>query len=167
MIPESEIAAREALKSSPSPKLPSSSRFRHVTWSKKDSLWVPTIKIKGRLYVLGYYPQDEEEQAARTSDLARWYLQDFLPRKPKLNFPEEYADPNFIDAMPERVQNIRMMLLNSGVARNASHFPGYVPEDYGMRNAAPITAPACDACLSTASPLNAAGLCAECHAKYG
>ena len=47
---------------------PKRSRFRGVSWHKKDKKWRALINDRGRFYFLGNY--DDEETAARVWDVA-------------------------------------------------------------------------------------------------
>jgi hypothetical protein len=58
-------------------------------------------------------------------DNARWYLQDFLPRIPRFNFGEEYAN-RFVDDIEPRVAILRQRLLDIGYPKNPPHHPAFV-----------------------------------------
>lgn len=51
--------------------------------------WQVKIKVAGKQYFIAEYPEHEAEYAANDADWARWWLQDFLPRAPKYNFPNQ------------------------------------------------------------------------------
>lgn len=47
-------------------KTKSSSKFKGVSWHKRDKVWTAQIRVEGRLMALGYY--DDEYEAARAYD---------------------------------------------------------------------------------------------------
>mmetsp|Transcript_32098 Transcript_32098/g.76289 ORF Transcript_32098/g.76289 Transcript_32098/m.76289 type:complete len:437 (-) Transcript_32098:199-1509(-) len=61
-----------------------SSRFRGVSWNKKDRKWQAMIFARGRAMWLGYFK--EEAEAAKAYDMAALRVRG---RKAKLNFPVE------------------------------------------------------------------------------
>jgi hypothetical protein len=84
-------------------------------------VWQVIYYICGRSIFLGHF--QVEDEAARFSDLANWFLQDFRKRRPKFNFPEQLPPPG---PVPPRIAAIRRELLNSGCPHPFKHHPGWI-----------------------------------------
>lgn len=95
------------------------SPYHGIAYVKAEDCWMARVKVGNTPYYIGKFK--EAEKAAKAYDNARWYLQDFCPRKPKLNFPDWLEDP-----LP-RVLQIRAKLLELGFPNpHTNHFPDFI-----------------------------------------
>lgn len=107
------------------------SEYHGVAWSCSQRRWFVKLKIHGKHIAIASFAYGKEIRAAEMADLCRWYLQDFFPRQPKYNFPEEL--PPLAD-IPHRVACIREHLIKHNVPRNPPHDPRFVEPDLGLRS---------------------------------
>jgi len=95
---------RRAKKPKPSSNGKLESKYRGVSWHRRDHRWLARLWVKGKIQWLGAFPS--ETQAALAVDLRA--LREFGPGAQKLNFPDSAHRAKLLAEMtPEDAQAVR------------------------------------------------------------